>query len=404
MSQDRAPQGWNSLRLEEVCDILDSKRVPLNSEQRFAIKGNIPYYGANGIVDYINDFLFDEDLILVAEDGGNFEDYVNRSIAYKISGKSWVNNHAHVLRVRKDFDLDFIFYTLEHKNIVPVIKGGTRTKLNQAELRDISLMVPESIREQHRISTIISTIDLAIIQTKDLIEKCKKIRYGLMRDVFTSGIAENGKPHSEMETSIFGQIPQKWNVVSLEEISTNITDGSHFSPTPQEDGYLIANVKDMEYDSINFSTCTKISRKDFENLRRNGCCPHKGDILLSKDGTIGKIVVLDSEKEIACLSSIAIITPRIDSNYLGHLLRSDHFQKQILRLQSGSALRRIVLRDIKKFQIPVSPIKSEQKKIAQLLDSSDMRIKSIQSHLSKLIKIKHGIMQDLLAGRVRLAA
>src|SRR5690606_4539504 len=97
-------------KISECCDILDNLRVPINDEIRQTMQGNIPYYGANGIQGYIDKYIFDEDLILLAEDGGNFEEYHTRPIAYKISGKSWVNNHAHILRAKQEFNQDFIFY------------------------------------------------------------------------------------------------------------------------------------------------------------------------------------------------------------------------------------------------------------------------------------------------------
>ncbi len=128
-----------STMIGDCCDILDNRRVPVNEEERSSRLGPVPYYGANGVQGCIDDFLFDEPLILMAEDGGNFEQFATRPIAYQISGKSWVNNHAHVLRASNGFDQQYIFYCLEHKDITPFIKGGTRSKLNQFELRQIEV-------------------------------------------------------------------------------------------------------------------------------------------------------------------------------------------------------------------------------------------------------------------------
>jgi type I restriction enzyme S subunit len=106
----------NKVSINDSCHILDYLRVPLNGEERKKIKGNIPYYGANGVQGYINNYIFNDDLILLAEDGGNFEEYQNRPIAYRISGKSWVNNHAHILKAKDGYDQDFIFYSIVHKD------------------------------------------------------------------------------------------------------------------------------------------------------------------------------------------------------------------------------------------------------------------------------------------------
>ena len=162
---------WPTWRLEECCDILDSKRVPINSEERERKIGNVPYYGANGQQGYIDDFIFDEPLILIAEDGGRFDEFSTRPIAYRIAGKSWVNNHAHVVRARTGFSQDAIFYTLEHKDIQSFIVGGTRTKLNQSALRSITIRLPERESKQTKIAEILSTVDQAIEQAEALITK-----------------------------------------------------------------------------------------------------------------------------------------------------------------------------------------------------------------------------------------
>lgn len=95
--QESLPNGWDLTNLEDVVDILDSKRIPINAKERAERVGTVPYYGATGQVGWIDDYLFDEELVLLGEDGAPFFD-MSKHKAYLISGKSWVNNHAHVLR------------------------------------------------------------------------------------------------------------------------------------------------------------------------------------------------------------------------------------------------------------------------------------------------------------------
>ncbi|GEA15379.1 hypothetical protein E308F_16230 [Moorella sp. E308F] len=167
------PNDWQYIRIGDCCDILDNQRIPVNSEERWKRQGTIPYYGANGQQGWINDYIFDEELVLIAEDGGYFDEYETRPIAYVISGKSWVNNHAHVLRARKEITTNqWVFYNLVHKDIRFYIRGGTRSKLNQNELREIEIPLC-NISEQGKIIKILQNIDNAISKTEQLIAKLK---------------------------------------------------------------------------------------------------------------------------------------------------------------------------------------------------------------------------------------
>lgn len=177
-------ENWELVKIETCCEILDYKRKPINSEMRKKIIGNIPYYGANGVQGYINKHIFDEDLILLAEDGGNFEEYQNRPIAYFISGKSWVNNHAHVLKNKPNYDLKFIFYSLVHKNILSWINGTTRSKLNQSDLRKIKIPMP-TLKKQQEIASYLSNMDNLISEMQNELGHTKKLKVGLIQKLLT---------------------------------------------------------------------------------------------------------------------------------------------------------------------------------------------------------------------------
>lgn len=130
---------WPSKKLAEISENLDSKRVPITKSKRES--GNIPYYGASGIVDYVADFIFDEDLLLVSEDGANL---LARTypIAFSIAGKTWVNNHAHVLRFDNIESQKFVEYYLNSISLVPYVSGMAQPKLNQKSLNSIPLPFP----------------------------------------------------------------------------------------------------------------------------------------------------------------------------------------------------------------------------------------------------------------------
>ena len=135
----------DKILLEDCCEILDSMRVPITSSDR--VEGPYPYYGANGIQDHVSDYIFDDELVLLAEDGGNFGSK-ERPIAYRVSGKCWVNNHAHVLKPKEGLDVDYLCYSLMFYNVGGMVNGATRQKLTQAAMRQ--MLIPKRTMEEQK--------------------------------------------------------------------------------------------------------------------------------------------------------------------------------------------------------------------------------------------------------------
>jgi len=133
---------WQLRPLAEVADILDSKRIPINAKERGARQGSVPYYGATGQVGWIDDFIFDDELVLLGEDGAPFLE-ASRHKAYVVRGKSWVNNHAHVLRAR-DVPTGWLAHYLNSISYEGLVTGTTRLKLTQAAMRQINVPVAPS--------------------------------------------------------------------------------------------------------------------------------------------------------------------------------------------------------------------------------------------------------------------
>lgn len=142
-------------RLGELAENLDNKRKPITSGLREP--GDIPYYGASGIVDYVKDYIFDGDLLLVSEDGANLVAR-NTPIAFSVSGKSWVNNHAHVLKFQTYAERRYVEYYLNSIDLTPYISGAAQPKLNKKNLEDISIPNP-SPEEKKRIVAILDKFD-----------------------------------------------------------------------------------------------------------------------------------------------------------------------------------------------------------------------------------------------------
>ena len=170
-------------KIEEICEILDNKRIPLNDEERLNIKGSIPYYGANGILDFINKYIFNEELVLLAEDGGHFDEYYKRPIAQFVKGKSWINNHAHILKAKNKENL-YLYFSLVHKNILSILNGVGRAKLNQADLKKIKIPYPDD-KKQNEIARILSMKDKHIKLLEQELEQYKQLKKSLSQLLLT---------------------------------------------------------------------------------------------------------------------------------------------------------------------------------------------------------------------------
>jgi type I restriction enzyme S subunit len=154
------PERWEIGPLKRFVSFLDGKRVPLSSEERSYRGGEVPYYGASGIIDWIDDFIFEEDLVLVSEDGANL---INRAtpIAFIATGRYWVNNHAHILRP-KDGDLIYWSERVEAVDLVPFVTGSAQPKLTIDALANIQISVPATVEEREAISNFIIATKAAI--------------------------------------------------------------------------------------------------------------------------------------------------------------------------------------------------------------------------------------------------
>ncbi len=183
---------------------------------------------------------------------------------------------------------------------------------------------------------------------------------------------------SEWRISEYGKIPKKWDEVFLDDISLKITDGSHFSPKPVSSGKYMCSVKDMTYNRFSFVDCKQISENDYFKLVDQGCQPQENDILISKDGAncLDLIFTYNQDEELVILSSIAIVRlqSNINYNYVRYFLISPACQYIMKNnFVSGSAIPRVVLKDLKKVKISL-PSLPEQKAIASVLSSLDDKI------------------------------
>lgn len=178
----RGKSEWRIKPLGKICTNYDSRRIPITEKDR--VKGEIPYIGASGVIDYINDFIFDEDLLCVSEDGANLVARIY-PIAFSISGKTWVNNHAHVLKFSHKYTQDIVESYLNMINLQDFLAGMAQPKLNRAKLDIIPIPLPEE-EEQQKIADCLSEVDKIITEQSNKVEQLKAHKKGLMQGLFPS--------------------------------------------------------------------------------------------------------------------------------------------------------------------------------------------------------------------------
>lgn len=195
-----------------------------------------------------------------------------------------------------------------------------------------------------------------------------------------------------------GEIPKEWSVVKVKHLC-KVTDGTHFSPQTTEVGKPYITVSNVNNSKIDIQGALTISEEDFETLVKQGCQPKIGDVLLSKDGTVGRTAVVMDDNAFVCLSSLGILSPcnYLYSSFLKYMLDSILLQDQMIQAMAGSALRRITISKINDFLI-LLPAKTEQRVIADFLDTQcseiDATAENIQKEISLLEDYKKSVITE----------
>lgn len=206
---------WEEVPLGEIIENFDSKRVPLSTKERSTRKGDYPYYGASGIIDYIDDYIFDGSYLLISEDGENLNTR-KTPIAFWAHGKFWVNNHAHIVKGIDGKALtDYIRYWFSQADISGYITGAAQPKLSQGNLNRILIKLPE-LREQERIVAFLSQYDDLIENNNRRIQILETIAQKLYQEWFVHYRFPNHQQAQWRETDQ-GKIPVGWEVKRLDD-------------------------------------------------------------------------------------------------------------------------------------------------------------------------------------------
>ncbi|KCZ70599.1 restriction endonuclease S subunit [Candidatus Methanoperedens nitroreducens] len=396
-SEFRDTGEWEVKPLGEAGKNLDSKRVPITEKDR--IKGDIPYYGASGVIDYVKDFIFDEELLCISEDGANL---VVRTypIAFSIAGKAWVNNHVHVLKFEYAFTQVIVENYLNAINLEDYLTGMAQPKLNRAKLDIIPIPLP-SLHEQQKIADCLSSLDELITAETQKLEAYKDHKKWLMQQLFPA----------EGETVPGLRFPEfrdagEWEVKKLIDVADKKTKwsfiGGPFGSNLKSSDYVADGIRIIQLQNIGdaeFFDDYKIftSEEKADELLANNIYP--GEIILSKMGDpVGRACLIPYKhaRYVMCSDGIRLVVDEkaYSKYFIYTLINSIQFRALVEKTATGSTRKRIGIDDLKNLPMVV-PKPEEQQKIADCLSSLDELITAEIQKLEAYKTHKKGLMQGL---------
>ena len=371
---------WDEKTLGELCDVLDSRRKPITKKDRVA--GVYPYYGATGILDYVSGWIFDEELVLLGEDGAKWTS--GEQSAFKINGKTWVNNHAHVLRPKRDRISDtYLIYNLNFQNLMPYITGTTVPKLNQEKMRSITIPLPP-LPEQERI---VAKLDKAF-EAIDKVKANAEQNFNNTKELFESYL-----------NNIFSNINASFNK-KLSDVTKIVGGGtpSKSTPTYYQGNIPWATVRDMNEDDLSkteFSITNEAVRSSATNI-----IPANNVIIATRVG-LGKVCILMQDTAINQDLKGIIPTKPMNFKYLFWWFKS--IKNKIEEAGVGATVKGVKLPFVQNLQIPYISI-NDQQKIVEKLDALQEQTKQLEQIYIKKIKecdeLKQSILQKAFRGEL----
>lgn len=395
------PESWSILKYKRLFKVSSGDFLQANEKEDDEAIG-YPVYGGNGLRGYSKQFNNEGQLLLIGRVGAKCGN------VHLVNGKYWVSEHALRVLKRRMYDDFYMKYLLELTNFNQYAITTAQPLINSDIVLDRVSILP-SLEEQTQIANYLdrktTQIDDLISKKEKLIELLKEERTAIINQAVTKGL-DPTVPMKDSGIEWLGEIPEHWEVAKLKLFVDKITDGSHHSPPTEEMGKRYLSVKDIGNNEILFEKCKLISEDEFEVLVRNGCKPLKGDILLTKDGTIGRAAVVSEDNDFVVLSSLGIIRPipaKFDSNYLREWMVSDLNVNQMLSLIQGSALTRITISIIKNLIVVIPPIE-EQRNIIDGLRSNLKKMDGITAKVEKEIELlkeyKTALISEVVTGKV----
>ena len=279
------PSDWKVDNLGNITNNFDSKRVPLSTMERSKKKGPFPYYGAAKIIDYIDDYIFDGEYCLIAEDGSVIKKDKTPFLQL-LNGKFWPNNHTHVISAKHPLNNKYLFYYLSGIDISPFITGAAQPKINQKNLNKIPIVIPPK-NIMNKIASILSNYDKLIENNTRRIEILEEMAQRIYKEWFID-FKYPGHENDELEDSELGMIPQDWQILEYDSITNIISRGPSIKYVNEDSGIPVLNQKcvrngEIELDAIKYGSPL--------NTNKEHCYLQLNDILINSMGvgTLGRI-------------------------------------------------------------------------------------------------------------------
>lgn len=370
-------------KLSELCEILDSKRKPISKKDR--ISGSYPYYGATGVLDYVDNYIFDEPLILVGEDGAKWGS--GEQTAYKIEGKSWVNNHAHVIRPDRAKVVDnYLLYFFNQLDLTPYITGAIIEKLNQEKLRNIIVPLP-CIKEQQRIVKILDKAEEIRTKKKLANEKLDEFLKSIFIDMF-------GDPVTN---------PNNYQFVCLGDLTTEICDiGSNGSNAVVAKNLKMSDTEDYAYmiRAVNFSdnnifeNMKYVSKEVYDFFRKSQIFGN--EIIMCKIGSAGKFWLMPKLNKPASLGLNSFLMRFNDNTnriFIYHYLNTSYGQIEINTRVSGAVTKSITKGAIRTIPVYLPDIE-QQNQFAQIVQKVEAQKEKNQKVIEQMDNLFNSLMQQ----------
>jgi type I restriction enzyme S subunit len=396
------PQGWSVKSVRYAFKFLNSQRIPLSAPQREVRKGNYPYYGASGIIDYVDGYIFDEPLILIAEDGANL---LSKStpLAFIAKGKYWVNNHAHIIKPNLP---GFTYWAelLSSLDYTPFISGAAQPKLTRDRLAGIRIPVPP-INEIPRISSFLETkaalISRAISVKERQIELLKERKQILIQQAVTRGL-DSHAPVRDTGLEWIGEIPAHWSMMANRALFRERVEPGR-EDLPLLSVSIHSGVSEEEIsEEENIRGRVKIEDKS------KYICVRPGDIAFNMmrawQGAIGMVRV---DGMVSPAYTIAVPRPSLDARYFEYQYRTPGFIQQMDRYSKGiTDFRKRLYWDGFKQLITLVPPIEEQRAIVEFIEQAMLKqnaaVTLLKQQITKLMEYKATLINSAVTGKIKV--